>query len=50
MEIEIKKTENGYHCKDKADGEWCFQTIPALLEWLALFLPEAAGSECKLQD
>jgi hypothetical protein len=50
MEVEIKKTENGYHCKDKNDGEYCFETCTALFKYLEQFLPCKNEQEIKLTD
>ncbi len=49
MEIEITKTENGYHCKDKSDDEeWCFETAESMLGYIRTYLPKEIGNEIKL--
>ncbi len=51
MEIEITKTENGYHSKNVETGkEWCFENAGTLLTWLKSFLPETLGDERRLTD
>ncbi len=52
MEVEIKKTENGWHCKDKDNGEedWCFETAKSMLDYLKDYLPKNIGDEVKLSD
>jgi hypothetical protein len=50
MKIEICKTENGYHVKDKDGGDWCFEDTGSLMTWLKKFLPCEINSEIKITD
>ena len=50
MELEICKTENGWHVTDKDDGDWCFENSKSLLAWLKDFLPTEPESEIKVMS
>lgn len=50
MELEIKKTVNGYHVKDADDGELCFETKEMLSQYLCGFYPKNVGDEIKITD
>ncbi len=51
MEIEIKRSENGWHCKIKdTEEEYCLETMKTLLAYLARFMPEKIGDEIKVTN
>lgn len=50
MNIEITKSENGFHCKDEDGKDWCFDTKDKLMEYLFSCMPSEAGEEVKLTD
>lgn len=49
MEIEIQKSENGYHVKNKeTDEERCYENAKSLLSWMVDCLPCNVGDEIKI--
>jgi len=51
MDIEIKRTVNGFHVKDTETGDdMCFEGQDSLMTFLCKYLPENTDGEIRITD